>query len=213
MAKRNIMNVIKLLSSSLGVNNDIPNQKLAEEIAETNDSEAIKELVETLQTSKDKKLQSDCIKTLYETGYKKPELIAEFLAVFVEFTKSKNNRLVWGSMIAISSIAKIRPKEVHKSLAAIMLAIDKGSVITKDCGVEILAKLAAHSDFEAACFPLLMEQLKFCSLKQFPQYAEKSVIAVNENNKQVFTELLESKIKELEKESQKKRVGKVMKKL
>jgi methionine salvage enolase-phosphatase E1 len=139
------MSILKLLSSSLGVNNEIPNQKLAEEIATTNNSEAIKELVETLQSSKDKKQQSDCIKVLYETGYKKPELIAHDLPVFVQFIKSKNNRLVWGAMIAIASIAKVKPNEVHTSLAEIMQAVDKGSVITKDCGVMILVQLAAQN--------------------------------------------------------------------
>ena len=207
------MSVIKLLLSSLGVKNDIPNQKLAEEIAETNNSEAIEELVELLRISKDKKQQSDCIKVLYETGYQKSELIANHLPVFVQFIMSKNNRLVWGSMIAISSIAEINPKEVHASLADIMQAVDKGSVITKDCGVEILTKLAAHAEFESECFPLLLEQLKFCPPKQLPQYAEKSVIAINEGNKQAFTELLEVRIKELERDSQKIRVGKVLKKL
>ena len=49
MTKKEIMSVIKLLSSSLGVNNDIPNQKLAEEIAASNNSQAIKELAETLE--------------------------------------------------------------------------------------------------------------------------------------------------------------------
>jgi len=206
------MSILKLLSSSLGVNNDIPNQKLAEEIAATSNSEAIKELVETLQSSKDKKQQSDCIKVLYETSYKKPELIAHHLPVFVQFIKSKNNRLVWGSMIAISSIAEINPKEIHASLADIMQAVDKGSVITKDCGVEILAKLATHTDFEGECFPLLLEQLKFCPPKQLPQYAEKSLIAINKNNKEDFIEPLESRMKDLEKDSQKRRIEKVLKK-
>jgi hypothetical protein len=207
------MSILKLLSSSLGVNNEIPNQKLAEEIATTNNSEAIKELVETLQSSKDKKQQSDCIKVLYETGYKKPELIAHDLPVFVQFIKSKNNRLVWGAMIAIASIAKVKPNEVHTSLAEIMQAVDKGSVITKDCGVMILVQLASKQDFTKECFPLLMEQLKFCPAKQLPQYAEKSVIAISDSNKQAFVELLEKRMKELEKDSQKKRIEKVLRKL
>jgi len=207
------MSIVKLLSSSLGVKNDIPNQKLAWEIAETNNSKAIKELAETLQTTKDKKLQSDCIKVLYETGYKNPGLIAGYLRVLIGLLKSKNNRLVWGSMIAISSVAEVKPEEVHASLGSIMQAVDKGSVITKDCGVEILAKLAAVKKLEAECFPLLMEQLKFCPPKQLPQYAEKSLIAISEENKQIFVELLESRMADLEKDSQRIRIEKVLRKI
>jgi hypothetical protein len=58
-----------------------------------------------------------------------------------------------------------------------------------------------------------MEQLKFCPAKQLPQYAEKSVIAISDSNKQAFVELLEKRMKELEKDSQKKRIEKVLRKL
>ncbi len=51
------------------------------------------------------------------------------------------NRLVWGAMAALTTIVEIRHKELFESLDTIMEAVNHGSVITIDCGVEILAKL------------------------------------------------------------------------
>lgn len=211
--KRNIMSVINLLSTSLSARSEIPNQKLAGDLVKTANAGAIKQLVENLQFNKDKKIQSDCIKVLYEIGYLNPYLISEHLPVFVKMLTNKNNRLVWGAMIAIDTITDAAPAKVYSNLAEIMQAIDKGSVITIDSGVEILAKLAAYSEFEESCFPLLMEQLKICPPKQLGQYAEKALRATNSKNKEGFTNLMNSRIPELEKDTQRKRISAVIKKL
>ena len=207
------MSVIQLLSSSLGVRDEVPNQKLAWELAETLNIEGIKEIAENVEFSKDKNIQNDCIKVLYEIGYKKPELISDYLSVFVNLLNGKNNRLIWGAMIAIDTITDVMPDKVHSCLAELMQAIDKGSVITVDAGVEILAKLAAVQQFEKDCFPLLIEKLKFCPIKQLGQYAEKSIKAINHNNKRVFIDLLNLRFPELEKDSQRRRILAVLKKL
>jgi hypothetical protein len=44
-------------------------------------------------------------------------------------------------MAALTTIVEIRHKELFESLDTIMEAVNHGSVITIDCGVEILAKL------------------------------------------------------------------------
>jgi len=94
------MSVLDKLSVSLGVRNNKPNQILAKEIAEKNDKEAIKELVENLN-NKNKRIASDCIKVLYEIGYINPKLIAGYVNNFIDLLSHKNNRLVWGGMIAL----------------------------------------------------------------------------------------------------------------
>jgi hypothetical protein len=58
-----------------------------------------------------------------------------------------------------------------------------------------------------------MEQLKGCPFKQLPMYAEKSVIAVTDKNKNEFIGLLKSRMQVLEKDSQRKRIGKIIKKI
>ena len=53
-----------------------------------NNYDKIKEMVENLG-NKDKSIQSDCIKVLYEIGYIKPIIISDYMN---EFTKLFNNR-------------------------------------------------------------------------------------------------------------------------
>jgi hypothetical protein len=207
------MSIIKLLSTSLGNKSEIPNQKLAEEIVFASDTNAISEIIENLQFNKDKGIQSDCIKVLYEIGYKKPELIAEYLLVFIKLLNHKNNRLIWGSMIAISTIADVSPENVYARLSEIMQAIDKGSVITIDAGVEILSKLAAHNSYRENCFTLFLEQLKKCPPKQLGQYAEKAFKAIDSINNKELSHLLNTRKPELENDAQIKRINAILKKI
>ena len=58
-----------------------------------------------------------------------------------------------------------------------------------------------------------MEQLKKCEPKQLPMYAERTLPIINAKNKNEFVNLLNERIIELNKESQKKRIEKVLKKL
>ncbi len=206
------MTVLNSLASSLGEKGSGANIALAKEIASTENHQAIKELVENLN-NKDKKIQSDCIKVLYETGYIKPMLIAGYYTDFMALLTHKNNRLAWGAMIVIYSITYLKPQEVFASLDLIMETVEKGSVITIDCGIEILSRLSTFPEYVDKAEPLLTEQLWKCPIKQFPMYIEKSLVAVNSGNKAVFLDIIEKRKKECEKESQKKRLDKVLKKI
>lgn len=206
------MTIIKALSSSIGQKGNEANIALAKEIAETENHDAIRELVENLN-NEDKKIQGDCIKTLYETAYIRPEMIAEYYLNFLDLLRSKNNRMVWSGMIALLTITDLKYKEIFASLELIMTTIEKGSVITIDCGVEILAKLNKHSEYFGITDPLLIEQLWKCPIKQLPQYIEKSVISITEENKEIYQSIIEKRIVECEKDSQKKRLEKVLKRI
>lgn len=206
------MNATDLLACSLNQRSDIPNQELADEIIRSECADWVKELVGNLN-HKDKNIQSDSIKTLYEIGLRgKPELIAPYFSEFGALLKSKNNRLVWGAMIALDLISELVPEDVFKLLPNIMKAIDKGSVITIDHGVVILAKLSAVKSCEPTTFPLLVEQLNRCPIKQLPMYAERSLMTINAGNRHQFIALLTNRLSEVEKDSQKVRIEKVVKK-
>ena len=207
------MKVLDKLASSIGRKDDIPNQELAKEIALSGDMGAVKELVELLLNTTNKRIQSDCIKTLYETGYLKPELIADEYQTFIELLKSKNNRLIWGAMIALNTISKVKPKEIYENLIPILDATDKGSVITKDNGIGVLINLYSTDKYTEDAFPLLMEQLKKCVPKQLPMYAERVLPVIKSKNKDEFLDLLNMRMHELEKDTQKNRIRKVIKKL
>ena len=206
------MKVIDLLATSLNRRDEKPNQDLAIEIIQSKRNDWVKELVENLN-HQDKNIQSDCIKVLYEIGeHGAADMIAPYYRDFGEILKSKNNRLIWGAMTALDMIASINTKGIYDLLPLIISAIDKGSVITIDHGVGILAKLASMNEYSQTAFPLLIEQLKRCPSKQFPMYADKSLIAVNSDNKKQFIDLIQSRISEMEKDSQKERLNKVIKK-
>jgi hypothetical protein len=205
------MTVIDLLATNLNKRDDIANQALALEIIKGSHSDWIKELVDNLN-NKDKNIQSDCIKVLYEIGQNgAPQLIAPYLKAFGNLLNSKNNRLIWGAMIAIDMITSVNPEGVNDLLPAIKKTTENGSVITIDHWVGILAKLSVHQDFAKKTVPLLIDQLINCPIKQLPMYAEKSLIAVNPANKRQFAEILELRLPETDKESQKKRIEKIIK--
>lgn len=206
------MSVINQLSSSLGQKGNEANIALAKEIAESENTEAIKELVENLE-NKDKKIQADCIKTLYETAYIKPDLIADYYSEFLGLLSSKNNRLVWGGMIALMTITDLRNTELFASIDLISDTVKKGSVITIDCGVEIFAKLNKYSEYQDKVENLLIHQLWKCPIKQLPQYMEKSIISITLQNKEIYQKIINERKSECEKDSQVKRLDKILKQI
>lgn len=206
------MTIIKLLSSSQGKKGNEANLELVKQISVTGNRNAVDELVENL-SNKDKNIQSDCIKTLYELGYIKPELIADYCTEFIKLLSSKNNRLVWGGMIALATIADLRHKEIFAALKEIVEVINKGSVITIDNGVEILTKLNKHDRYFNTTDPLLIDQLWKCPIKQFPMYIEKSIKSINKKNKEIYATIIEKRKQECEKDTQIRRLDKSLKEI
>ena len=94
-----------------------------------------------------------------------------------------------------------------------MDATDHGSVITRDNAVNILINLAATPEYMKVVFPLLIEQILKSAGNQLPMYAERMLLIINEQNKKGFIEALYSRLDDLEKESKRIRVEKVIKKL
>jgi hypothetical protein len=200
------------LASVQGVKNDVPNQELAKALATNGDAGAIQELIEHLH-NKEKRVQSDCIKVLYEIGYLKPALIAEYVGNFLDLLTSRNNRLVWGSMIALSTIAGLRADEIFASRARVMKAMKEGSVITVDAGIKTMSGVAAaDSIYNAELFPYLLDQLRYCRPKSVAQYAESIFLAVTEENAQHYLDVLNVR-KGILKPTQLKRIEKLEKRV
>ena len=206
------MTIIDKLSTSLGRRDEVPNQELARQIAADSDKNAVKELFEHLH-NKNKGIQSDCIKVLYEIGECKPGLISQYLDTFLNLLQSKNNRLVWGAMTALAGITAFDPKGIYEILPQILDAANKGSVITKDQAVSILVKLAAIPEYTDKALTLLLELMQTCPTNQLPMYAENALPVISENWRKEFAALLTKRMPEIEKESKQKRVAKVIKKL
>ena len=207
------MSVLEKLATALGRRDEVPNQELAWDIVRERNAAAVQELVENL-ANKNKGIQNDCIKTLYEIGAAKPELIARYYKEFGRLLESKNNRLVWGAMTALDAIALTEPKGVYGMMSKILKAADtSGSVIARDHAVGILAKLGTLKPYKSNCVSLLIEQLAGCPGNQFAMYVEMALPVIDETNRKRFQKVIEARMPRLEKESQKKRVAKVLKKL
>jgi len=90
---------------------------------------------------------------------------------------------------------------------------DKGSVITKGNYVAILTKLCSVKEYADDAFALLNEQLLSAGTNQLPMYAENALPVIGEKNKAIFVRTLVLGLNDLEKESKRKRVEKILKKL
>lgn len=206
------MTVIDKLASSLNRRDEIPNQELALQIAMHNDKQAVKELVELLD-HKNKGIQSDCIKTIDEIGKLNPGLIAEHTARLVALLDHKNNRLQWGAMAALNAITNEDLKSIYRALPKIIASADKGSVITNDHCVGILIKLYAVPTYQEDAFSLLNERLLKSPTNQLPMYAENTLAIINEVHRVLFLHTLNARLDEIESDTKRKRVEKVIKKL
>src|SRR5262245_43103850 len=106
------MTVISKLATTLNRRDEVPNQELAREIAAKEDKAAITELIALLK-HKNKNIQHDSIKVLYEVGEIKPGLVSSYANEFLALLVSKNNRMQWGGMTALNSITLHDPALIY----------------------------------------------------------------------------------------------------
>ncbi|MFC5406471.1 hypothetical protein [Cohnella soli] len=206
------MSIVSLLASQLGRNDEEPNIELAHRLANEEDHAGIEEIIENL-ACKNKAIQHDCIKVAYEIGEVKPELISKYAQTFIELLTSRDNRLVWGGMTALATIAEAASETMMAHLNTVQRAMKLGSVITVDKGVVTLAKLAAVSKSNNdEVFPFLLDHLANCRSKEVPQHSESTLVAVTDDNKEDFLSVLRRREPELT-AAQLKRVKQIYKKL
>lgn len=206
------MDIFNKLASVQGRKDEVPNQELAHIIAKNSDKSGVEEVIGYL-SHKSKGVQQDAIKVLYEIGEHKPELIAPYLEQFMQLLTSKNNRMQWGGMTALHYITPLKPAEIYDHIAHILEVADQGSVITRDHAVNILIALASVSEYTENALSLLAEQLLTSPENQLAMYAERTLPVVNTGNKERFAAILKDRLGDIEKESRKKRIERVIKKL
>ena len=150
---------------------------------------------------------------LYEIGYIRPDLIADYVGDFLELLKDKNNRMVWGAMISLTTIADLRPHEIWGRVDDVINTVEKGSLITVVWGIKTLAHVAAaDKTYHSKLFPILLNQLQKCIARDVPMHAESILVAVDKANPVSFMDVLENRKPELT-PSQLSRLNKVIKKV
>ncbi|NIK67474.1 hypothetical protein [Paenibacillus sp. BK720] len=202
------MSVVNLLASRLGRKDEEPNIELAQRLASEENVAGIQEIIENL-SSKDKKIRHDCIKVAYELGEIRPELISPYALRFIELLGSRDNRLVWGAMTALSTIAETASGAIMEHVDQIVSAMNTGSVITVDKAVLALSKLAAVSEAKnKVIFPFLLRHLEGCRSKEVPQHSESVLLAVTAPNIEEYLKVLRAREQQLT-DAQLKRVKKI----
>lgn len=204
------MSVLGRLASALGRNDERPNIELAEALAASADAAAAAELVAALAGPI--AVASDAIKVLYELGERRPELVAPYAEEFIAPLASKNNRMVWGALAAIATVAALRADAVLAALDAILAAADASTVIAKDKANAMLVNLA-KAGHAAQVLPILLSRLGDAAPNQFPTYAEQIAAVVDAGHKPKLIEILEARLPGVEGRAKRARVEKLLTKL
>ena len=204
--------MLEKLACNLGRNDEIPNIELAEYLCLNNDAAGIEEIVDGFKGS-DKAVANDCIKVLYEIGGRKPELICGYADDFISGLCSKNNRLVWGSMMALAKISELSPQAIFEKIELIISAYKSGSTITVDNSISVFAGLCkSGGEYAKTIMPILLNHLQKCRPKEVPQHAERASICFNSGNAGEFIKILEKRNTHLA-PPQQTRVNKLLRKL
>jgi hypothetical protein len=191
------MSVLEKIAFYQNRRDEVPNQELAKALAESGDVDGIAEIAAHLW-DKNQNVQSDCVKVLYEVGYLRPELIVGYASDFLKLLHSKNNRMVWGAMIALGTVADRCPEVIWAELDTVIKTVENGSVITLVWGVKALAKVAAaNPEYNRKIFPFLLDQLKLCVPRDVPTHGENMLCALTAENIEPFLALLESRKAEM----------------
>lgn len=204
------MSVLNQIAYFQDRRDETPNQELARDLVTKQDRAGIQEIAENLWNP-NPNVQADCLKVLYEIGYLAPDLVADRSADFLKLLRHRNNRMVWGAMIALSTVAALKGDEIYPRRDEITRAMAQGSVITVDNGVKVLATLAASSDERRqTLLPYLLHHLETCRPKDVPQHCEQIIIAVDAESKGLFSAILEKRLAQMS-PSQAARVKRVLK--
>ena len=204
--------MIEKLACKLGRNDETPNIELAEYLCQSKDTAGVKEIVDGFKGT-DRAVANDCIKVLYEIGERNPALILGYANDFVSCLRSKNNRLVWGSMTALAKIAEHAAEPIFEKLPVVVAAYEEGSVITVDNSISVFAGLCKAGDrYAETVLPIILNHLSKCKPKEVPQHAERASVCFNDKNANAFIEVLEKRMPHIASTGQ-TRINKLLKRL
>lgn len=117
-----------------------------------------------------------------------------------------------GAITALACLVSTNSQIIYQNLSYILQAAQQGSVITKDQTIKILTLLAGINSYENRVYPILFTQLEQAPENQFPMYAEEVANNISEKFKKDFINILEKRMLEIQKESKRKRIAKIIQK-
>jgi len=206
------MSVIHKIAYHQNRRDEVPNQELAKELAESENTVGLQEMVDHLY-DKNKSISSDCLKVIYETGYIRPDLIAPFVPEFMKLLESKINRMVWGSMIALANTAPLNPKPVLKEIEKVISTFQKGTLITQVWGLNTIANaIATDPTYNKKYIGVLFDHIEKCNPRELPRHTQDILAAINDSNREALEAIIMARIDELNK-SQYTKLKRILKKV
>lgn len=206
--------IISRLSTSLDQRNEQPNIALGKEIARAKDRAAINEIRKLLTSGISTDLLCDLLKVLEAAGAHDPELIADlFDDLLALITRPPAGQVVWRSMCVLAWAAPLNRKQAFDHLGQLLDVMDRGSVVARDHGFNILTDLYNQPEYRDDLFPLIKEQILAAPDNQLGQYSEKWLKVIQKKHIPDLQSILETRQPELEKEAHRKRIGKILRQL
>ncbi len=151
-------NIINQLASKMGIKSNEPNKVAARKCIEN--PKLLKEVSSHLKDN-DNKLVADCAEVMTEVALTNPALVAEFATDLITLINSKDNRIKWESIHALSLIASMVPDIIFSILPELedIMHRDK-SIIVRDYTTDAIAGYAGTSSGAADnAYPILKKIL------------------------------------------------------
>lgn len=203
------MTVLRKIAFYRNRRDEVPNQELAADLAKRADTQGTAEIAAHLWDPI-QNVRSDCLKVLYEIGYLNPALIAPYTGEFLKLLEDKHNRMVWGAMIALGTVAGLAPKTIAPRTERIKELVYTGSVITVVWGVRVLAGVAASSPArKKKLYPFLLDYLEKSIPRDVPLHADSMLPLIGPRERKAFLARLRKREPEMS-AAQKARLRKVM---
>lgn len=200
------------LASALGRRDEEPNIALARDLAGSGDAGDVATLAEAL-SSAPRPVRHDSIKALYELGALRPELIRPHADAFLAAMNGTDNRLAWGALAALDTLAAHDPGLIAAHLPQILAAAERGSVIAKDKAVSMLATLAALPGAAPGAWAALLAMVRDAAVNQTAMYAEAASRAAPMNDPAALAEVVRMRRDGIAAPAKRARLEKVLRKL
>ncbi|HEV2817948.1 MAG TPA: hypothetical protein VGW40_12095 [Allosphingosinicella sp.] len=200
------------LASALGRRDEEPNVAPARDLAAGGNVADVAALAAALGTAP-RPIRHDAIKALYEVGALRPDLVRPHAGAFLAAMNGIDNRLAWGALAALDTLAAHDPGLIAAHLPEILAAAARGSVIAKDKAVSILATLAALPGIAPEAWAALLAMVEGAAVNQAAMYAEAALRAAPMNDPAALAALLRKRRDGIVQPAKRARLEKVLRQL
>lgn len=201
------------LSYSLGLKTQEGNKALAKIIADTSDHDRLDELLQFIETKPHDRLQMDAMLTIAYIAEVKPEMLKEKVDFILGKLNDPINRVVFASMIALAHITHLALDKLYEALPKVIDSMGSGTVVTKDHGFRILARLYQEENYSDDLFFIISDQLILAPSNQLGQYTERMIPIVKPTHRKKLISILEERGEELSNQHHLNRLNRNLKKL